>query len=94
MLKKPDRLISGRSSTKHQPDGQRLNFIYQEWCNPILENMAKEAEWELFDLDLQQIELQDSIGEAMEKLRKSRENGKTTTGNGNTGSGSGKSTST
>ena len=56
--------------------------------------MAKEAEWELFDLDLQQIELQDSIGEAMEKLRKSRENGKTTTGNGNTGSGSGKSTST
>ena len=56
--------------------------------------MSKEADWELFDQDLQQIELKDSIAEAMEKLKKTRENRETTTGNGSTGSGSGKSTFT
>ena len=83
-----------RASARWSKIKREANYIYQEWSNPILENMSKEADWELFDLDLQQIELRDSIATAMGKIKNIRRNGETKTGNGSKGSGIGKSTFT
>ena len=83
-----------RASARWSKIKRVANYTYQKWSNPILENMSKEADWKLFDLDLQQIELKDSIAEAMGKLKKCCENCETNTRNGSTGSGSGKSSFT
>ena len=54
--------------------------------------MSQEANWDILDQDLKQIELKDSIAVAEGNIKKFREiRG---TGNGSMGNGSGKSTST
>ena len=80
-----------RASARRSKIRREAEHHYQAWAHPILENKAKEADCELVELDLQQLDLKDTIALAMEKVKKLRENHVNKTGNGSTGSGSGTS---
>ena len=80
-----------RASARRSKIRREAEYLYQAWANPILEDMTKKADCEIIELDLQQLELKDTIALAMEKIKKFREKSDNKTGNGSTGSGSGTS---
>ena len=80
------RIQFNRASARRSKIRRAAKQLFQAWANPILVNKAKDADTELVELDLEQLELKDSIKLAMENLKKIRENHATTTGNGGTGS--------
>ena len=82
-----------RASTRRSKIRREAKQLYQAWANPILVNKAKDADAEIVELDLEQLELKDSIELAMENLNKVREKHATMTGNGGTGSRPGTSAS-
>ena len=85
------RIQFNRASARRSKIRREAEQHYQAWAHPILVNKAKDADSELVELDLQQLDLKDTIALAMEKMRKLRENHANKTRNGGTGSGSGTS---
>ena len=80
------RIQFNRASARRSKIRRAAKQLFQAWAHPILVNKAKDADSELVELDLEQLDLKDSIELAMEKLKKLRENHANKTGNGGTGS--------